>query len=249
MNDEILKQYRKAPPPEFADALYRRISETKMTHQTQPSFSWGRPALALAALFLIVAATLIVSPAARASAGQMWRQVGPFNLVIPGDDGPPPQPTAAPPTGVEARTADAALPLSEQAGFTVMAPSYLPAGYVQHGAWSISQRVDGVNVYSGYEYESGEHFLTLNQYRYGAQEQFDQWLSENETLTNVTVRGLPGVWISGRWMANPLREPVAGEPDLQPTGWLMWEDQGVIYTLMSNTLPLAEMIKVAESLK
>jgi hypothetical protein len=251
MNDDFLKQYHKAPPPKFAAALYRKISETKMNHETQKSFNftWSRPALALAALLIVLTVTLFASPAARASAGQLWRQVGILKLYDPGDEGPPLQPTAEPPTGNEGRSADATLPLTVQAGFTVLTPGYLPDGYTQAGDWGIAQKTDGITVYSGYEGKAGESFLTLNQHRYGSQEHFDQWTSQNEVITNVTVRGLPGVWISGRLMTNPLREAVAGEPDLQPTGWLMWENQGVIYTLMSNTLPLAEMMKVAESLK
>jgi hypothetical protein len=56
------------------------------------------------------------------------------------------------------------------------------------------------------------------------------------------VRGQIGVWLTGRYMGETAES-------IQPTNWLMWAEEGVNYTLYSDTLSLAEMMAIAENLK
>ena len=51
-------------------------------------------------------------------------------------------------------------------------------------------------------------------------------------IQGVTVRGQPGAWM-----------PTGGGKNM-----LAWEENGLTYMIVSNTLPKGEVLKVAESL-
>jgi hypothetical protein len=244
MNDDFLKKYYKPPRAAFAADLYRRISQPM---QTKPKFLiLRRAALASLLLLALLAVTLVVSPPARAFARQLFRQVGVFTLV---DLSANPEaagalavsPTAQPPSTDAVVMAQDAAEASLLAGFAVYSPDYLPQGYALSGAWSLMEQGSGKVVVSRYQ-DAGGHFLLINQSRYAAGDHFEQSYAANEQVTDVTVRGGAGVWIEGRLMGD---EPAA----LLPTSWLMWEQDGVNYTLISDALSQKEMLQVAESLK
>lgn len=72
MNDDFLTRFTKPPRPEFAAELYRRINPPATA---RPSFA-VRAALAASALCAVLAATLLVSPAARAAVLSLIRDIG-----------------------------------------------------------------------------------------------------------------------------------------------------------------------------
>jgi hypothetical protein len=253
MNDDFLKKYRKPPRPQFAAELYERISEPM---ETQPKLLYRRrTALAMASIGLILILAILISPPVRAFADQVLRQIGVFTLVDEsaraGAGEPvdaPPVPTAEPPAAGQSRRATDAAGAGSLAGFTVLAPTYLPDGYIQEGTWSVQPQGAGVIVVNGYRSAEGEHFLLLNQYRYGPGDSFEQSYAQNEKVQDATVRGHPGAWITGRLMTDPARGAQPGEPALGPTNWLLWEENGVNYTLFGDVLGLEEMQKIAASL-
>jgi hypothetical protein len=79
MNDDFLYQLREPPRPEFADALYRRISQPKPT----PLSSFLAPkrlAFASLILFLALGLLLALSPDVRAQVGDVIKRIGVFSF-------------------------------------------------------------------------------------------------------------------------------------------------------------------------
>lgn len=253
MNEKDLTRFRKSPRPEFADALYQRISEP-MTEKTLKTsvLPLRRAALALGLLLVVLLFTLTFSPAARAVASEQIRRIGALIFREAGDEPTlAAEPTVSAPSAADApRHVALAQDAARLAGFEVRAPRYLPAGYVQEGGWSVDRRESGVYVVSSYRHHGNDQFLLLNQTRYTAGTTFEQSYADNEQVSEIAVAGQKGIWISGRLMTDPEemnREP-AGEPHLQPTNWLIWQEGEIVYTLFGNGLTQDEMIQVAESL-
>jgi hypothetical protein len=243
-DDDFLTQLRQSPRPEFAAQLYRRINQpmnttTSWTEHLKPR----RIALALALFIFLLFASLLFSPAVRAFAGDILRQIGAISVApVPAEGPAVPQATAVPPQAGLAQTAGSAAEAAELAGFALQAPAYLPEGYAPSADWSIMPQGEGVIV--ARQYQAGDHFLLFNAYRYGANDRYDQGFGQNETVTDVTVRGQTGLWITGRLMAHPDRDSA----DLLATGWLLWAEDGVNYTLIGDDLTLEEALRIAEGL-
>ncbi len=120
---------------------------------------------------------------------------------------------------------------SQLAGFTVLAPSYLPDGFTvsnQPGVWSVIHGNNGVMAVILYENQAanGSLAITEEMYRQG----------ETNTVTNipegqhVTVRGQPGEWVSNG------------------KSILTWDENGIRYMISTNALSKDEVLKIAESL-
>jgi len=253
MNEKDLTRFRKSPRPEFVDALYQRISEPMTEKTIKPNvLPRRRMALALSLLLVVLLFTFTFSPAARAIANEQIRQIGALLFREAGSDPVPTmEPTMAAPSPADAPHSVAQVQeAAGLAGFEVRAPRYLPAGYVQEDGWSVAQRESGVYVVSSYRQRENDRFLLLNQTRFAAGATFEQVYADNEAVTNVTVAGQEGVWISGRLMTDPEVAEVepGGEPPLQPTNWLVWQEGEIVYTLFGNGLAQDEMIRIAESL-
>ena len=242
MNDDFLKKYYQPPRRQFAADLYQRISTPMKTKRVLNTRQIG---LAFAVVLAMLVVTLAVSPPARAFARQLFRQIGVFTITEIDEartevDPTLQMPTTEPPTADVVETADSPEAASELAGFSIYASLELPEGYTQTGGWSLMDQSSGKVVVSKYVDSEG-HFLLFNQYRYGEGDSFEQTISPNEQVTDVTVRGQPGVWIEGRLMGD--------SPDtLVPTVWLMWEEDGINYTLFADVLSQEPMLAVAESL-
>jgi hypothetical protein len=237
MNDDFLTRFRKAPRLEFAASLYQRISKP-MTTQTK------RPVLRFAALTLsllaVLTATLLLSPSARAFAQGFIRQVGGYVFT---QEGSIDQNTKTPKVISIERTQNSVsihaaknIPTandpseaSKLAGFTILAPTYLPDSYTPMSGWLVTSEGNGIVVTNGYN--SDNNFFAINQlkYRAGAPEQ----TYHRDQIVDVTVRGQSGVWLPA---------PVDGKKAL------VWEENGITYSIISNSLSLDEMLKVAESL-
>lgn len=245
-DDDFLTRLNEPPRKEFADQLYRRITEPMATPtQAQPSrrLAARRLAFAAAVLALFFAASLALSPAARAFAGDILRQIGAISVAPVTETSPvSTAPTAEPPQAGEAQAAESAAEAARLAGFTFAAPAILPAGYEQDGAWSVMPQ--GAGVVAASSYRSGDHFLFFNAYRYGAGDRFEQGLGPAEVAREVDVRGTTGLWITGRPMVHP-DQPGSG---LLDTSWLLWEEDGINYTLWGDDLALDQALQVAESL-
>ncbi len=253
MNDDFLKRMRKPPRREFADELYERINRpmNESRFGIEP-YALRRAAFAAGAVGLLLILTVIISPAARTFAEAQFRQVGALIFrPIDHESSTAVQPTmAAPGDASPVEKATSLEDASRLAGFTVMAPDYLPEGYAVDTVWSIDRQVSGLYVVSSFRNEPSSQFLLLNQVTYAPGASFEQSYGENEQLSEVRVRGHSGVWISGRFMTDPTDHSPqdAAEPRLYPTNWLVWHEGSITYALFGNGLSQQEMIKIAESL-
>lgn len=258
MNDDFLTRLRKPPRREFSDELYRRINKPMSEqHLRYDLLLFRRAALAIGILGLLIFLTLLMSPAARAFANEQFRQIGALifrqiefdpeaseaavtsqpTIPAPGDATPP-------------QNATLLEDASRLAGFTVLAPSYIPEGYQVDNVWSIDRRESGIYVVSSFRHDAKDQFLLLNQIEYAPGASFEEYLGDNEQLYDVSVRGAQGVWITGRLMTDPTDHTVEmqTEPTLHPTNLLLWQEGDITYALFGNGLSLSEMIRIAESL-
>jgi hypothetical protein len=129
--------------------------------------------------------------------------------------------------------ANDAAAASQLAGFSVVAPAYLPGGYTassQPAAWRVTQANDGLTASIHFDNEPADGFLVI-------EEQKDQQPGAATTVSrpsiqDVTVRGQLGAWM----------------PDDGGKSTLAWEENGIAYLVTGNALPQAELLKVAESL-
>lgn len=242
MNDDFLTKFRKEPRPEFAAALYQRINKPV---QIQSKL----PALRLAALSLsvlaILATIVFLSPSALAFAGGIIRQVGGyvFTQGLPNPDpnrAPSPIQIVRGPDSVSLETigyvpqAQDSGEASKMAGFAVLVPTYLPSGFSAMSGWFVTHRGNGTEVTNGY-HSLADNFVVINQWKNdqgGPQQTYAR-----EQIVDVTVRGQAGVWLPG-----------AADGTLQKEA-LVWAEGDRTYSLISVTLPLDEMLKIAESLK
>lgn len=229
-----LVQFRKSPRPEFEQDLYARIS--KPMKAARQLVLPRRIALAFATLIAAVGIALVGLPSTEAFGDGLLRKIGAI-LFFSDTAVPKAGPTAAPPTGLQVQFATNAAEASRVAGFQVLAPAYLPGGYALEGQWSVFPQGQGMIAVSDYV-SPAKHFLHLDQFKPGSGDQYEEPLGSS---SEVSVRGQPGLWITGRQLGN-------SPGSLIFTNWLMWEEKGVNYTLYGDTLTLDEMLRVAESL-
>src|SRR5262249_24951502 len=122
---------------------------------------------------------------------------------------------------------------SQLAGFTILAPSYLPDGYTvdnQPGEWTVSDEINGMMASITYDNQATDDHLTIIEKMYRQGE--PNTVVNRPEIQDVTVRGEPGAWM-----------PTGGGKNS-----LAWEENGITYIIISNTLPKDEVLKVAESL-
>lgn len=237
MSDDFMHQFEPPRPPrrEFTAALYQRISQPMNTTTRTRVL---RLASVSVAMLAVIAAVLFLSPSARAFAESILRQFGVGGYTfVQGDS----QPTASPEEEATARAfgkpllqqANDAAAASQLAGFAVLAPSYLPDGYTaqnQPGAWTVSNDYNGMTASIAYHHQADDDHLLITEqmHRPG---QPNTVLSRPE-IQDVTVRGQAGAWM-----------PTGGGKNT-----LAWEENGITYMIVSNTLSEEEVLKVAESL-
>ncbi len=208
MSDDFIQQFdRPRPPrPEFTAALYQRISQPMKA--SSRTYAFRIIALSFAMIVLIVTVMFSV-PASRAFADSIIRQLQKGNSVIQTVNGP----------------AEA----SPLAGFTVLAPSYIPNGYFagnQSGEWTVIHSNNGVmaNILFHNQASGGDFAIT-------EQKGGTQAGTNGAGSQAVTVRGQPGTWM----------------PNTDKS-FLSWEENGIRYTIVSTRLTEAEVLRIAESL-
>lgn len=133
-----------------------------------------------------------------------------------------------------AQPANDAAAASQLAGFTVLAPAYLPEGYAprdQSESWTVSHENDGNMASINYHNQAADGFLVINEQMY--HQQGAPNTVERPVVQDVTVRGQPGAWVP---------DPDGGK------SVLVWDENGITYMIVSNKLPKDEVLKVAESL-
>ena len=114
----------------------------------------------------------------------------------------------------------------------MLTPAHLPHDYSSMSSWIVTSQDNGVVVTKGYK-DGTNNFLVINQLKAG--EGVPPETFHRDQIVDVTVRGQSGAWL-----------PDPSSPNGKNA--LVWEENGITYSLISNSLSLDEMLKVAESL-
>ena len=242
MNDDFLYQFHKAPRLEFAASLYQRINRPMQTKNPPQGMRFAILALSLSAVLVL---TLFLSPSVRTFAQSLMRQIGGYTftqgLPQPVDAGALPASIniidTSTSTSIEL-TSDSIVvnnqvSAGDRAGFTVLTPSYLPSGYIpMDGGWRITSEHNSTAVTNGY-FDTTKNYFFITQWEIGEGDTTKAFTREE--IVDVKVNGQAGVWLPH---ASTNGTSVA----------LVWAENGITYSMISNALPLDEMLKVAESL-
>ncbi len=245
-DEKFFNQFQEAPRPELAAAVYTRITKPMNSHQKL--FSLRNAALTFAAACILLVAALIAYPPTRVMALNWLRQVGVFTITTSQPDES--QPTAVPPDPAQKPLTAASIPEASQlAGFQVLIPASLPDGYAAEGPFSIQPNGSGKVVVTLSADPVKGSYILMNQYRYGNGDSFVDSVTGQETVVDVEVRGHAGVWIADRLVISPLDSASPGQAVPHATNWLEWDENGIVYTLISDGLTQADMLRLAEGLK
>ncbi len=209
MSDDFIHQFDapKPPRPEFTAALYHRITQPMKT--TSRTYFIQTTALTFAVVAM-VAAVLFVLPSTRAFADSIIQQFTKGSVTI--------------------QTTNDANVASQLAGFSVLAPSYLPNGFTannQRGAWTVSHGTDGVMADISYHNQATNADFVIVEQRGGTNTAMN-----SADIQVVTVRGQPATWM-----------PNGGRKSI-----LTWNENNIRYEIISNLLTEDEVLKVAASL-
>lgn len=246
-DEEFFEQFHEAPRAEFVTGVYKRINQP-MNVQAKP-ISIHQKALSLAVACFLMITTLLIYPPTRVQAFNFLRQIGVLTVTTT-DEPDTLAPTALPPDPAQKPvTASSAAEASELTGFQVLAPAWLPDGYSAEGGIGILPNGKGKIVGAGFANTAAGTFILIDQYRSGTGDSFADYVSGNETVQDIQVRGHEGVWITGRLMTNPTIAEQQGEKALRGSNWLIWEENGIVYTIISDGLDQDAMLKLAESLQ
>lgn len=213
-----------------------------------------RLALTFAAVLLVLTVALAASPGARAMAANLLRQIGVMTL----SERPAGEPVLiAPPSPEQLALAEAtATPIAPaslsgaplevaiaQAGFQPYLPGYLPAGFTQVELVAAEYVDDyglghGMGIFVTYLSPTDGYLAVQTT-------DFDERTQDvpmgGRTMTDVVVKGQPGVWIEALPFASSLVSS-------QAVNMLLWSANGYVLAVQADQLPLAEVLKIAESL-
>jgi hypothetical protein len=246
-DEMFFEQFHEAPPADVVAGVYKRIDQP-MNAQGNLRSVRKIVLTSTIALLLMIASLLTYQPI-QAQALNFLRQIGVFTVTTENESDTP-LPTALPPDPDQKPiTSASAVEASKLAGFQVFAPAWLPDGYLAEGGISILPNGNGKVVVTGFADSETGSFILINQYRAGLGDSFTNYVSGNETVQDIQLRGHDGVWITGRLMTNPMIAEQQDKEALRESSWLIWEEKGIAYTIISNRLSQEEMLKVAESMK
>jgi len=248
MNDEFLTRFRRPPPPQFAARLYERIAQPMLTQTKHPARR--RAGLAAAGLLAATLSAFMLFPSARALAGGIIQQIGGYGFTQDASQVTPVQKTGAPgnarppdmvvksqnSVSIQSTSKGPSAPdaagATRLAGFTVLAPSYLPAGFSSMSDWLVAPQGNGRVASRGYR-GGLNNFLIINEWSAAGSAEQDYARS---TIVDVTINGQPGVYLP-----SPTND--AGRKDA-----LVWAENGITYSLITDSVSQADLMKVAEGL-
>ncbi len=143
---------------------------------------------------------------------------------------------------------------SQEVGFQALAPGYMPSGYTlfeqdvftgDNGAEvSISYNYEATDTKLGQAEPDGSDFLIIQEMRWRDDAEESDWNVGSADVIDVTVRDQPGVWVEGMVLTIRTNKFVISVPG----NMLLWEENGLTFVIQTHSLPLDEVLKVAESL-
>jgi hypothetical protein len=262
MNDEFLTQFRETPRPAFAHALYKRISQEKVSLRAKLT---GR--LTLRNTLLVLVALILVAACAYALTAPKWIEVGKNLWVQERKSTDSIFVGSEPPSSFSALSLLSIEETATQAGYEFKVPTWVPSDFNLKGASvfdEINMAYPRVNIF----WKQGESadvpwaiafqsFYTrmwmVNEYRFVS---FGMYVGRGSTKM-TEVNGIPAVLIYGDWNFVPeLKMPPSGNSDLLNFKWdkqaalqLLWREGEVVYRIyvLDSSASANDLIHMAES--
>ena len=259
MNDDFLNRYRRAPRPEFAARLYERIAIPMLNQPKRAAGrrAWLTASTLLAGvcgvMLLFPPARAFADGIWHQIGGYVFVQSAPEPIITKGAQPAAEQANADAtkaalikaqgqatpaegnkPAAISAAEANKPAPISaaeasRQVGFTVLVPSYVPAGYEAGPGFVVDNRTEGqtaMGIYIGADHHNA---IKLVEFKLAAgQAPLTYYWPDAK---DVTVRGLPGLLRPGE------------------TQTLVWEEKGITISLLGEGPGLDELMKMAEGLR
>jgi|YNPNPStandDraft_1061719.scaffolds.fasta_scaffold02796_9 hypothetical protein len=243
MNDDFISRLRAAPRPEFAEALYRRISASERpTPVLGRSFASRRLAWSLAVLGLACLVTLAAFPQARAAVGEAVRRIGAISVWETAEH---------PYLGGEVRTIPEKLvPLAEVESLLdgrVTLPTWVPEGFIlKDKAQLYRDPLDAEQWSVGLIYEHKPSRKTISLFiRHLNQDFVPTEIVGPGSVEEVTIKGQPAALVRGAW--NPTTQ------EWRSTGLvhLHWAAGKMVYQLVTGegAVSTADLVRMAESME
>lgn len=248
------------PDPVFADQLetrLRALHAAQAAPHSAPRRS-SRHLTTLAASLALIAALFLALPPLRSFAQEIIRKIGTItitnepnpaetrlNELLSGT--PTPTPDFNQETWSYVLQEKTGAELAAAAGYPVYLPDYIPEGYEVIARQAIGSADAATSAFTLYRRVETSDFLQVRQTP-STGNSIDEWTLQAGTtpVVDVTVRGLPGVWLEDY--------PITVTKDVQE-GWtllgqnlLLWEEAGFTFVIASQKLPLDDLLHVAESL-
>ena len=272
--EELLTKIHPAPSEQFHKKMMQaswRIGQAGSKRTTKNNIR-VRTAFAMMVMVVIIAA-LIATPQGRAFAQEIIRRIGNFVITDEASDAEKyvatlqsgtPTPTVDPnwvctdcpePVVVGLLTIEQA---SAKAGFPVYEPTYIPLGY-QLSSRDVLNTGSSITAHMSYRIELDPPLhdglqmagiIAISQTLVSSDAQPWETGVGDIPIVDVTVRGQPGVWLE-QVPIIPFQDQ-QGEWDYERWNQLIWSEDGYNFMLQTNMpsdiLPLAELLKMAESL-
>jgi len=244
MNDEFLYKMRRSPRPEFAEALYKRISQQRRSMMFEylkaspiRALAWG-----MALLGLLLTTALAALPGARAMILRVTKQIGRITFEetdqYPGGNLSEIPTLAAQQVGLS--KVQAMIP------FTLTLPTWVPDGFelqeeVQVILPTEISRHTSVSLQWCPVGRSYNCIHMIAECPVGAVPPSSLVVGPGN-VEEVEINGQPAALVHGAWNADSQRY----DPGLQLS--LMWEQGGVTYSLFALDVQAEDLIRMAESI-
>ena len=234
MNEDILTRYRKSPPREFSEALYKRIN-VQMNTQRTPRL---RRLTFAAGLCMALIAALAFSPSARAAFSGLIVQIGEMVFFEPDETAsqatplPESQITLVPEETLPFAEAQAKLP------FAINLPTWVPDGFVSGNSVRISyfpKFTQASVTWTSSNPRAALIELTIFEKRV-------TWEVDTDDVEEVQVNGQPAALVGGGWDAD------TGQWHRGADLLLYWMKGEEMYLLRAPGGTVEDLIRIAESI-
>ena len=232
------------PRPEFAEALYRRISVANEhpARELGRFFASRRLAWSLGVLGLACLVTLVAFPQARAAVGEAIRRIGAIPVWETAEH---------PYLGGPVRTIPEKLvPLAEVEPLLagkVTLPTWVPEGFtLKDKAQLYRDPLDAENWSVGLTYEQRDSRRIITLFiRHLNQDFIPTEIVGPGSVEEVIIQGQPAVLVRGAW--NPETQ------EWRSTGLvhLHWAEGKLVYQLVTGegAIPISDLVRMAESME
>jgi hypothetical protein len=234
MNDDFLTRYRKPPPREFSETLYKRIN-VQMDTKGTPSVRWLTIAAAIG-MALVVA--LAFSPNARAAFNGLIVEIGGMTFLEPDETEmqatpiPESQITIVPEELIPLAEAQAKLP------YEINLPTWVPDGFVMATTVRISYFPRATPVTITWN-SSNPRAAIIELMIFGKRV---SWVVDTADVSEVEVSGQPAALVGGSWNADTGQWTSGSDLTLS---WMKGEE---MYRLSAPGGTVEDLIRMAESI-